>query len=196
MTRTREDSMRPDLEELRRLHEAATPGPWEARDNRSGNPTVGQVGRAGNVTPWIADLDDARFIAAARNALPWLLDEIAALHFGRKLVPGRFRPFPADSRRRCRQPSRHLKQGIGANMTAEDLLSDYITRTQLAIALKVAERTISRYENQPDGLPSTTIGGRRYYRLPAVKAWLEARERRPNPRRHKAKTEAVHGRAS
>jgi len=64
------------------------------------------------------------------------------------------------------------------------LLADYVDRASLCEALgDVSTRTIARYENQPDGLPSVTIGGRKYYRLEAVKDWLLKRERHPNPRR-------------
>ena len=63
------------------------------------------------------------------------------------------------------------------------LLEDYIDRLTLAEELGVNWRTIHRYENQPDGLPSLLIGGRRMYRLESVKAWLARRERQRNPTR-------------
>ena len=63
------------------------------------------------------------------------------------------------------------------------LLEDYIDRATLAAELGVNWRTIHRYENQPDGLPSLLIGGRRMYRVDSVRAWLERRERKPNPTR-------------
>ena len=63
------------------------------------------------------------------------------------------------------------------------LLEDYIDRPTLAAELGVNWRTIHRYENQPDGLPSLLIGGRRMYRLESVRAWLERRERKPTPPR-------------
>jgi hypothetical protein len=64
------------------------------------------------------------------------------------------------------------------------LLDDYIPRRVLAKQLgDLSDRTIARYEAAPDGLPSTIIGGRKFYRLEAVRAWLAARERRPNPQR-------------
>lgn len=69
--------------------------------------------------------------------------------------------------------------------TIVDFLADYVDRPTLARALGVSTRTISRYENQPDGLPSTTIGGRRLYRGQSVIDWLKQRERRPNPRRRR-----------
>lgn len=68
-------------------------------------------------------------------------------------------------------------------MSDVSLLSDYWDRPALAIELRTSERTIARYENQPDGLPSVTIGGRKYYRIAAVRDWLTKRERRPNKRR-------------
>lgn len=63
------------------------------------------------------------------------------------------------------------------------ILADYIDRDALASELRCSTRTIARYEALADGLPSVLIGGRKYYRVTAVKAWLTTRERRPNPRR-------------
>lgn len=66
-------------------------------------------------------------------------------------------------------------------MTA--LLDDYVTRRELAQELRCSERTIIRLEREPDGLPSTLLGGRVLYRRASVAQWLERRERRPNPTR-------------
>jgi hypothetical protein len=71
------------------------------------------------------------------------------------------------------------------------LLSDYINRAELAKQLGTCERTIARYENLPDGLPVTEIGGRKFYRLDAVRAWIASRERRPNPTRQRAQAAAA-----
>ncbi|WP_156465148.1 hypothetical protein [Mesorhizobium sp. Root552] len=68
-------------------------------------------------------------------------------------------------------------------MTATEILSDYIDREALARGLGISTRTLWRYENQPDGLPSLMIGGRKFYRLQTVRDWFEKRETRPNPRR-------------
>ncbi|MER8648411.1 MULTISPECIES: hypothetical protein [unclassified Mesorhizobium] len=67
--------------------------------------------------------------------------------------------------------------------TTDVLLNGYLDRASLADALKCSERTVARYENQPDGIPSLMVGGRKLYRLVAVREWLDRRERRPNPRR-------------
>lgn len=82
----------PDLAELRRLAEAATPGPWAARYG------VSWEARVCATTGSLADVNstaNAELIAAAVNALPGLLDAAAerdalaakvervrALHFG------------------------------------------------------------------------------------------------------------------
>ena len=71
-------------------------------------------------------------------------------------------------------------------MEAVGILSDYIDRATLAVQLRCSERSIARYETQPDGLPSTMIGGRKFYKLESVRSWLNARECRPNPRRRAA----------
>ena len=70
-------------------------------------------------------------------------------------------------------------------MTLKSLLADTVNRRELAKALGVCTRSISRYENQPNGLPSITIGGRKLYRLKSVHEWLMAKERRPNRQRSK-----------
>ncbi len=64
-----------------------------------------------------------------------------------------------------------------------DLLAGYISRAELAQSLCLNERTIYRYENQPDGLPCMVLGGRKLYKLETVRKWIEGREKRPNPRR-------------
>jgi hypothetical protein len=61
------------------------------------------------------------------------------------------------------------------------ILAGYVDRPSLAQELRVSERTIARYENLPDGLPNTVLGGRKLYRIEAVQAWIAARETRPNP---------------
>ena len=64
----------PDLAELRRLAEAATPGPWAARYG------VSWEARVCTTTGSLADVDstaNAELIAAAVNALPTLLDRLA-----------------------------------------------------------------------------------------------------------------------
>ena len=65
-------------------------------------------------------------------------------------------------------------------------LDEYLPRTELAKQIGVCERTIARYENSADGLPVTLIGGRRFYKIDSVRAWLASRERKPNPRRRVA----------
>jgi hypothetical protein len=63
------------------------------------------------------------------------------------------------------------------------ILQGYVDRATLATELNVSPRTIARYEALPGGLPSVVLGGRKLYRIDSVTKWVEARERRPNPRR-------------
>jgi hypothetical protein len=70
-------------------------------------------------------------------------------------------------------------------MTLDTLLAGCVSRNDLAKALGVCARSISRYESRPNGLPSMVIGGRKLYRLESVRAWIDAQERRPNPRRQR-----------
>jgi len=67
--------------------------------------------------------------------------------------------------------------------TRPRLLDGYLTRRELATELNRHEKTIERWENQPDGIPFTLLGGRRLYKIASVMRWLDSRERRANPRR-------------
>lgn len=69
--------MTTDTDELRRLLEAATPGPWDL----AGTDGMGFAVHRGEheTVALYCDRDDAALIAAAVNALPGLLDENAAL---------------------------------------------------------------------------------------------------------------------
>jgi hypothetical protein len=69
------------LAELRRLHETATPGPWYHDENEDFVYTRDEFGDADGEIRCDTDCDeaDAAFIAATRNALPDLLDEIERL---------------------------------------------------------------------------------------------------------------------
>lgn len=66
------------------------------------------------------------------------------------------------------------------------LLKDYLPRKPLADGLDISERSIARWEDLPDGLPSLMIGGRKYYHVPTVMEWLQRRTKRPNPTRQRA----------
>ena len=66
-----------------------------------------------------------------------------------------------------------------------NILADYLNRDALAAELGVSARTVARYETEANGLPSVMIGGRRKYKIDSVKAWLERRERKPNPTRRR-----------
>lgn len=64
-------------------------------------------------------------------------------------------------------------------LTDDELISD----EQLALDWHVTQRSLARYEKQPDGLPFVLLGGRKYRPVKACRAWLERRIRKPNPRR-------------
>jgi hypothetical protein len=63
------------------------------------------------------------------------------------------------------------------------VLEDFIDRATLMADFKCTARTISRYENRPDGLPSVIIAGRKLYRKSAVMEWVKKQEKKPNQRR-------------
>jgi DNA-binding transcriptional MerR regulator len=53
---------------------------------------------------------------------------------------------------------------------------EYIQRAALAEQLGLHERTLYRWEELRGGPPTTRIGGGVYYRLAAVRRWLQSRE--------------------
>jgi len=63
------------------------------------------------------------------------------------------------------------------------ILSDYLTREQLAAELNITPRTLARWQSQPDAIPHVQVGGRILFKIASVRAWLESRERHPNKRR-------------
>ncbi|MCA2374792.1 helix-turn-helix domain-containing protein [Agrobacterium genomosp. 3 str. CIP 111-78] len=66
------------------------------------------------------------------------------------------------------------------------LLDGYLTREQLAQELGVHKRTLWVWQNQPDGLPYTKVGGRLLFNVESVRHWIRSKETRPNPRRRSA----------
>jgi hypothetical protein len=63
------------------------------------------------------------------------------------------------------------------------ILAGYTTQEKFAADHLITTRTVARYRNQPDGLPSVEFGGKIYIPLAEASAWLSARISRPNPRR-------------
>jgi helix-turn-helix protein len=63
------------------------------------------------------------------------------------------------------------------------LLDGYVDEPEASRQLKKHPRTLKRYRDQADGLPHVKVGNRILYRVEAVRGWLLARERRPNPRK-------------
>ena len=87
-----------EIDQLRRLGEHATPAPWramvEGRDHTSGDSFI-MIGRDGDRDEDMyvsrdsgpAAAPDLDFIAAARNYLPRILDELAELRRERETQP-------------------------------------------------------------------------------------------------------------
>ncbi len=60
---------------------------------------------------------------------------------------------------------------------SQDRLSDeWLSRTEAAAHLGITVSTLYRWETLRIGPPFAVIGGRKRYRLDAIKAWLAARE--------------------
>ena len=56
------------------------------------------------------------------------------------------------------------------------LVSDLLTREQLAKAMNVSVRTVDRWHRMRTGPPRIAVGRQRLYRSAAVRAWLETNE--------------------
>ncbi|MBF8201655.1 hypothetical protein [Bacillus subtilis] len=69
------------LEEIRQRADAATEGPWRTgKQSPNGLNNIGTIG--GLLTAQTTDEDDAKYIAHARQDIPWLISEIDRLNSG------------------------------------------------------------------------------------------------------------------
>jgi hypothetical protein len=66
---------------------------------------------------------------------------------------------------------------------AINFLKDFCTGAAFAEDVDKDERTINRWMSQPDGLPYTWLGNKRYIHIPTAREWMLSRMRQPNPRR-------------
>ena len=89
-----------DLDRLQALHDAATPGPWEAVDCDNGKALLQRphllprkVGHSTELSPGA----DSFLIVAMRNALPALLAEVRALREERERTEAALRRLSAHS---------------------------------------------------------------------------------------------------
>ena len=74
------------------------------------------------------------------------------------------------------------------------VLSDYLTREELATELRRNVRTIARWEVMRMGPPRTKIGSRTLYKRTSVIEWLAAQElksARPQPSRSRRTKKSV-----
>ena len=55
------------------------------------------------------------------------------------------------------------------------LLDDYLTRPELAKALKIGERTLAQYDAMGEGPPRAFLAGRWIYHKPKAREWLHSR---------------------
>ncbi|GLZ63715.1 hypothetical protein [Bacillus amyloliquefaciens] len=69
------------LEEIRQRANAATEGPWRiGKQSPNGLNNIGTIG--GLLTAQTTNEDDAKYIAHARQDIPWLISEIDRLNSG------------------------------------------------------------------------------------------------------------------
>ncbi len=62
----------------------------------------------------------------------------------------------------------------------ESVLSEYLSRDELALQLERCPRTLDRWDSLKIGPPRTILGRRVLYRRAAVAAWLLAQEEAPS----------------
>jgi len=58
------------------------------------------------------------------------------------------------------------------------ILEGYCTPVQLAKELGITLRTLSRWEMERTGPPRTIVGRKVFYKIEAVRIWLDAPEKR------------------
>jgi hypothetical protein len=64
-----------------------------------------------------------------------------------------------------------------------EFLKDFLDVIELAADINKTPRTVDRWCTQPDGLPHTWLGNKRFIHIPTAREWLLSRMRQPNPRR-------------
>jgi hypothetical protein len=75
-----------------------------------------------------------------------------------------------------------VDQQGGARIGA-DILTGFAEQTEFARNHRISARTVARYRNRPNGLPSVVFGGRVFIPIDEALAWLRSQVRRPNQRR-------------
>lgn len=65
-----------------------------------------------------------------------------------------------------------------------DILANYMEQDVFARMHHISARTVARYRNQTNGLPSVEFGGKVYIPIDEAAAWLRNRIRHPNKRRN------------
>lgn len=92
-----------EIAALRKLADAATPGPWAVEDERGEVVTRHWQGETPVVCGpprargWDLDPEDAAFIAAARTAVPALLDEVERLRTALRCLHATVRGYECES---------------------------------------------------------------------------------------------------
>ena len=86
-----------------------------------------------------------------------------------------------DRSKNLNREARRAKAAIERRASRHGLLEGYATRAELAAEWNCHERTVARYENMPNGLPSVTIAGRKLYRIEDARRFMESRIRHPQP---------------
>ena len=71
-------------------------------------------------------------------------------------------------------------------MQDNSILEGFVFEADFARANKISRRTSANYRNEPNGLPYVMFGGKVYIHVERAKNWLDARIKRPNPRRRAA----------
>jgi hypothetical protein len=64
---------------------------------------------------------------------------------------------------------------------AHSVLEGFLTQDDFAASVGAHPRTIQRYRDRPDGLPSVEFLGKIWIPVEDARAWLMRRIRRPNP---------------
>lgn len=61
-----------------------------------------------------------------------------------------------------------------------NVLADYLTLDEAASQLAISKRTLVRWGQMRKGPPATRIGRKNFYRVEAIRQWLEKKEGQPS----------------
>jgi hypothetical protein len=119
-----------------------------------------------------------------RVAIPWSARGCPKITYRLSTIASREIPSPWElfipfcNARECVLSRRQTTHRVLAMSQCESILSDFLTKKELATELRRNPRTLDRWQILGEGPPRTLVGRQVLYRRASVVRWLTAQEQR------------------